>query len=131
MIYSFYSSEHNKHINFRSEIVNDYIEMFNITQILKQIDFNCDDFEQWIKQNHNTLNYIDNIVSIDNDNFISENTYYHCKDGSYVNINVIIEFISNISKTIMHEILSQIMYDKIHNQDNQDNDDDNDDIDEE
>lgn len=118
MIYSFYSSEHNKHINFSSEIVNDYIEMFNITQILEQINFDCDYFEQWISKNHNTLNHIDNIVSIEDNDFISQYTYYHCKDGIYVNINVLIEFISNISKTIMHEILSQIMYDKIHKQDN-------------
>lgn len=118
MIYSFYSSEHNKHINFSSEIVNDYIEMFNITQILEQINFDCDYFEQWINKNHNTLNHIDNIVSIEDNDFISQYTYYHCKDGIYVNINVLIEFISNISKTIMHEILSQIMYDKIHKQDN-------------
>ena len=118
MIYSFYSSEHNKHINFSSEIVNDYIEMFNITQILEQINFDCDYFEQWISKNHNTLNHIDNIVSIEDNDFISQYTYYHCKDGIYVNINVLIEFTSNISKTIMHEILSQIMYDKIHKQDN-------------
>lgn len=118
MIYSFYSSEHNKHINFSSEIVNDYIEMFNITQILEQINFDCDYFEQWISKNNNTLNHIDNIVSIEDNDFISQYTYYHCKDGIYVNINVLIEFISNISKTIMHEILSQIMYDKIHKQDN-------------
>lgn len=118
MIYSFYSSEHNKHINFRSEIVNDYIEMFNITQILEQINSDCNYFEQWINKNHNTLNYIDNIVSIEDDDFISQYTYYQYNDGTYVNINVLIEFISNISKTIMHEILSQIMYDKIHKQDN-------------
>ena len=118
MIYSFYSSEHNKHITFSSEIVNDYIEMFNITQILEQINFDCDYFEQWINKNHNTLNYIDNIVSIEDNDFISQYTYYQYNDGTYVNINVLIEFISNISKTIMHEILSQIMYDKIHKQDN-------------
>lgn len=114
MEYTVYSNELNDHLTFTSEIIND-VEMFDITAIINHFNIYNKDFEFWMNNNNDTITTIENLTSVSDDNIIGETTIIKIDTHWHINMNILIEYLSEIKPDLMHEIISQISYNHIAN----------------
>lgn len=123
MEYTVYSNELNDHITFTSEIIND-VEMFDITAIINHFNIYNKDFEFWMNNNNDTITTIENLTSVSDENIIGETTIIKIDTHWHINMNILIEYLSEIKPDLMHEIISQISYNHIANIITEENTDD-------
>lgn len=114
MEYTVYSNELNDHLTFTSEIIND-VEMFDITAIINHFNIYNKDFEFWMNNNNDTITTIENLTSVSDENIIGETTIIKIDTHWHINMNILIEYLSEIKPDLMHEIISQISYNHIAN----------------
>lgn len=116
--YSIYCEDINCNIDFDSFITDDNVEMFNLTTIAKQFDYNNKNIVDWFNLNISNLHVIDNIIMecehCDDDELISisDNTIIKIEGEWYVNFNVLIEYLRNVDYAFMNEVIYQVMFDK-------------------
>lgn len=117
--YSIWYRREQKDIKFNSFITDNNVEMFNITTIAKYFGYNNKYTVDWFNRNIDTLHIIDSIVTegeIDDSEelrSISDDTIIKDEGQWYVNINVLIEYLNDISFPFLCELIRQ-MFDKIH-----------------
>lgn len=116
--YSIWCEKLQKNIKFDSFITVS-VEMFNITAIANYFGYTNKNIVDWFNTNIDTLHIIDSIITEDelDDSeellSISDFTINKIEDQWYVNINVLIEYLRDISFTFMCEFVTQFMFDKV------------------
>lgn len=116
--YSIWCEKLQKNIKFDS-FITVTVEMFNITTIANYFGYTNKNIVDWFNTNIDTLHIIDSIITEDelDDSeellSISDFTINKVEDQWYVNINVLIEYLRDISFTFMCEFVTQFMFDKV------------------
>lgn len=130
--YSIWCEKLQENISFNSIINDENIEMFDVTTIASYFEYSNKNIVEWFNNHIDILHLIDSVITGDeiDDNTellsISENTIIKIDDNWFVNMNVLVEYLRTINMQIMHEILAQVMFDKVANdiEDDEDNSDD-------
>lgn len=120
IIYDFaiYCDSLQKVVSFTSEIMND-VEMFDLTAILSYFGKTNSDIVRWFTENIDHLHIIDSIITdeeISNDPellSISGSTIYKFNHHWFVNINTLLEYLRSIDLQFAHQILAQVMFNKV------------------
>lgn len=118
--YSIWCEKLQKDIKFDSFITDNNVEMFNITTIANYFDYTNKNIVDWFNTNIDTLHIIDSIITeeeIDDSEelrSISDYTIIKDEDQWYVNMNVLIEYLREISFPFMCEFITQFTFDKVH-----------------
>lgn len=118
--YSIWCERLQKDIKFDSFITDNNVEMFNITTIANYFDYTNKNIVDWFNTNIDTLHIIDSIITEDelddSEELLSISDYTIFKDEGewYVNMNVFIEYLREISFSFMCEFIIQFMFDKVH-----------------
>ena len=116
--YSIWCEKLQKNIKFDS-FITVTVEMFNITAIANYFGYTNKNIVDWFNTNIDTLHIIDSIITEDEIDdseellSISDFTINKIEDQWYVNINVLIEYLRDISFTFMCEFVTQFMFDKV------------------
>lgn len=120
-VYSVWCDFLREFIEFDSIIMPDNVELFNITAIAEYFNQDNKELKLWFKNNVDILQVIDSVTTgceeirrprlVD----ISEKTINRIMDNWYVNENVLIEYLRVIDIRFMHEIVSQLSYDRVVN----------------
>ena len=115
--YSIWCESIKKHINFNSEIIGD-VEMFDLTTILSHFDQSNEDIVRWFTKHIDLLHMIDSVTTgcdiNSNPNLlsISEKTITKFIHNWFVNENVLISYLQDIDLRFMHEVISQLSYNR-------------------
>lgn len=118
--YSIWCERLQKDIKFDSFITDNNVEMFNITTIANYFDYTNKNIVDWFNTNIDTLHIIDSIITEDEIDdseelrSISDYTIFKDEGQWYVNMNVLIEYLREISFSFMCEFITQFMFDKVH-----------------
>lgn len=108
-------------IEFDAIIMTDNVELFNITAIAEYFNQDNKELTLWFEDNVDILNIIDSVTTgcdvkevptlLD----ISEKTINKVVNNWYVNEGVLIEYLRVIDIRFMHELVSQLSYDRVVN----------------
>ncbi|MBR2022807.1 MAG: hypothetical protein IJ997_03860 [Mycoplasmataceae bacterium] len=118
--YSIWCERLQKDIKFDSFITDNNVEMFNITTIANYFDYTNKNIVDWFNTNIDTLHIIDSIITEDEIDdseelrSISDYTIFKDEGEWYVNMNVLIEYLREISFSFMCEFIIQFTFDKVH-----------------
>ena len=109
--YSIWCDNLNEFVKFDSTVILD-VEVFDLTTIVKYYKQTNKDIDNWLNNHNDLLHMIENVTT-GCDNNISERTIIKLKDNWYVNENVLIEYLYDIDVRFMHEVISQLSYNRI------------------
>lgn len=108
-------------IEFDSITMPDNVELFNITTIAEYFNQDNKELTLWFEDNVDILQVIDSVTTgcdvkeipklVD----ISEKTINKVVNNWYVNEGVLIEYLRVIDIRFMHELVSQLSYDRVVN----------------
>lgn len=108
-------------IEFDSITMPDNVELFNITAIAEYFNQDNKELTLWFEDNVDILQVIDSVTTgcdvkevpklVD----ISEKTINKVVNNWYVNEGVLIEYLRVIDIRFMHELVSQLSYDRVVN----------------
>ena len=116
--FTIYCDSLQKDVSFTSEIMDD-IEMFDLTTILSYFDKSNNDIVKWFADNMDHLHMIDSIITdedISDDPellSISDSTIRKIDNHWFVNINTLLEYLRSIDLQFAHQILAQVMFNKV------------------
>ena len=116
--FNIYCDSLQKEVSFMSEIMDD-IEMFDLTTILSYFDQTNNDIVAWFTEHIDYLHMIDSIITdedICNDPellSISDSTIRKIDNHWYVNINILLEYLRSVDMQFSHQILAQVMFNKV------------------
>lgn len=116
--FTIYCDSLQKDVSFTSEIIDD-IEMFDLTTILSYFDKSNNDIVKWFADNMDHLHMIDSIITdedISDDPellSISDSTIRKIDNHWFVNINILLEYLRSIDMQFAHQILAQVMFNKV------------------
>lgn len=116
--FTIYCDSLQKDVSFTSEIMDD-IEMFDLTTILSYFDKSNNDIVKWFADNMDHLHMIDSIITdedISDDPellSISDSTIRKIDNHWFVNINILLEYLRSIDMQFAHQILAQVMFNKV------------------
>lgn len=116
--FTIYCDSLQKDVSFTSEIIDD-IEMFDLTTILSYFDKSNNDIVKWFADNMDHLHMIDSIITdedISDDPellSISDSTIRKIDNHWFVNINTLLEYLRSIDLQFAHQILAQVMFNKV------------------
>lgn len=116
--FTIYCDSLQKDVSFTSEIMDD-IEMFDLTTILSYFDKSNNDIVKWFADNMDHLHMIDSIITDEDINddpellSISDGTIRKIDNHWFVNINTLLEYLRNIDLQFAHQILAQVMFNKV------------------
>lgn len=116
--FTIYCDSLQKDVSFTSEIMDD-IEMFDLTTILSYFNKSNNDIVKWFADNMDHLHMIDSIITdedISDDPellSISDSTIRKIDNHWFVNINILLEYLRSIDMQFAHQILAQVMFNKV------------------
>lgn len=116
--FTIYCDSLQKDVSFTSEIMDD-IEMFDLTTILSYFNKSNNDIVKWFADNMDHLHMIDSIITdedISDDPellSISDSTIRKIDNHWFVNINILLEYLRSIDLQFAHQILAQVMFNKV------------------
>lgn len=116
--FTIYCDSLQKDVSFTSEIMDD-IEMFDLTTILSYFNKSNNDIVKWFADNMDHLHMIDSIITdedISDDPellSISDSTIRKIDNHWFVNINTLLEYLRSIDMQFAHQILAQVMFNKV------------------
>ena len=116
--YSIWCDNLQDFINFDSTIMPNDVEVFDLTTIAEYFDQTNDDIVRWFTKHIDLLHMIDSVTTgcdIDsNPNLlsISEKTITKFIHNWFVNENVLISYLQDIDLRFMHEVISQLSYNR-------------------
>lgn len=116
--FTIYCDSLQKDVSFTSEIIDD-IEMFDLTTILSYFNKSNNDIVKWFADNMDYLHMIDSIITdedISDDPellSISDSTIRKIDNHWFVNINILLEYLRSIDLQFAHQILAQVMFNKV------------------
>ena len=120
-MYSIWSDFLQEFIEFDSITMPDNVELFNITTIAEYFNQDNKELRLWFEDNVDILQIIDSVTTgcdmIERPKLvdISEKTINKIMNNWYVNENVLIEYLRVIDIRFMHEVVSQLSYDRVIN----------------
>lgn len=106
-----YSDILDKEVCFTSHVIFDN-EMFDLTTLASYYGKSNSDIVKWFNSNLSTLKIIDTIITGDvyNDNThlqnLSDDSLIKINDIWYVNLQIVIEFLFNIDKKVLYELIT-------------------------
>ena len=116
--YGIWCDDLQKYINFDSTIMSNDVEMFDLTTIVKYFNQTNEDIVSWFTENINLLHLIDSVTTgcdIDTNQHIwsiSEKTITKFRHNWFVNENVLISYLQEVDLRFMHEVISQLSYNR-------------------
>lgn len=106
-----YSDILDKEVCFTSHVIFDN-EMFDLTTLASYYGKSNSDIVKWFNSNLSTLKIIDTIITGDvyDDNThlqnLSDDSLIKINDMWYVNLQILIEFLFNIDKKVLYELIT-------------------------
>lgn len=119
--YGIWCDDLQKYINFDSTVMSNDVEMFDLTTIVKYFNQTNEDIVSWFTENINLLHLIDSVTTgcdIDTNQHIwsiSEKTITKFRHNWFVNENVLISYLQEVDLRFMHEVISQLSYNRTNN----------------
>lgn len=116
--FTIYCDSLQKDVSFTSEIMDD-VEMFDLTTILSYFNQTNNDIVTWFAEHMDHLHMIDSIITdedISDDPellSISDSTIRKIDNHWFVNINTLIEYLRSVDLQFAHQILAQVMFNKV------------------
>lgn len=116
--YGVWCDDLQKYINFDSTIMANDVEMFDLTTIVKYFNLTNEDIVSWFTENIDLLHLIDSVTTgcdIDTNQHIwsiSEKTITKFRHNWFVNENVLISYLQGVDLRFMHEVISQLSYNR-------------------
>lgn len=116
--FTIYCDSLQKDVSFTSEIMDD-VEMFDLTTILSYFNKSNNDIVKWFADNMDHLHMIDSIITdedISDDPellSISDSTIRKIDNHWFVNINTLLEYLRSVDLQFAHQILAQVMFNKV------------------
>lgn len=116
--FTIYCDSLQKDVSFTSEIMDD-VEMFDLTTILSYFNQTNNDIVAWFADNMDHLHMIDSIITdedISDDPellSISDSTIRKIDNHWFVNINTLLEYLRSVDLQFAHQILAQVMFNKV------------------
>ena len=116
--FTIYCDSLQKEVTFTSEIMDDN-EMFDLTKILSYFGKSNNDIVKWFSEHMDHLHMIDSIITDEDINddpellSISDDTIRKIDNHWFVNINTLLEYLRNVDLQFSHQILAQVMFNKV------------------
>lgn len=116
--FTIYCDSLQKDVSFTSEIMDD-VEMFDLTTILSYFNKSNNDIVKWFADNMDHLHMIDSIITDEDINddpellSISDSTIRKIDNHWFVNINTLLEYLRSVDLQFAHQILAQVMFNKV------------------
>lgn len=120
-MYSIWCDFLQEFIEFDSITMPDNVELFNITTIAEYFNQDNKELRLWFEDNVDILQIIDSVttgcdmIEVPKLVDISEKTINKVVNNWYVNEGVLIEYLRVIDIRFMHEVVSQLSYDRVIN----------------